>query len=201
MARLPLALAGIAATGALVLTPAPSPAAAPAPAPDPTPLLTARLAIFRTPMIHPQDEVRPIGRTLSAADAELARTRTSRLIADTPHVRIWAALDAGRLRLVSTFKDYDPALGPAPVGGEAPEPAWTDFFLLRGSAGGSYRAGRIGTTVLLVADGATRARLLRADGTVRKLKIRRNSIVTRAGQFDRITWRDRAGRPHGSGGV
>ena len=43
MARLPLALAGIVVTGALVLTPAWSPAAAPEPASDPTPLLTARL--------------------------------------------------------------------------------------------------------------------------------------------------------------
>lgn len=200
MARLPLALAGIVATGALVLTPAWSPAA-PEPASDPTPLLTARLAIFRAPMRHPQDEIRPLGRRPSAAEVARARRRTSRLIADTSHVRIWAALDAGHLRLVSTFKDYDPAQGPAPVGGEPPEPAWTDFFLLRGSAGGSYRAGRVGTTVLLVADGARRARLLRADGTVRKLTIRRNAIVTRAGEFDRVTWRDRAGRPHGSGGT
>ena len=193
MARLPLALAGIAATGALLLAGGPAPAAGPVP--DRTPQITAQLAIFRAPMRHPRDEIRPLDGVLTAAEADLAAHRSSRLIADTPRVRIWAALDADGLRLVSAFKRFDPALGPPPVGGEAPEPPWTDFFLLRGSAGGTYRDGQVGTRILLVADGARRARLLRADGTSRRLTIRRNAIVTRVGPTDRVVWRDAAGRP------
>jgi hypothetical protein len=195
MARLPLALAGIAAMGTLLLAGGPAPAAAPVP--DATPQIKARLAIFRAPMRHPQDEIRPIGTVLSADAAALAAQRSSRLIADTPQVRIWAALDDGRLRLVSAFKRFDPAFGPAPVGGEAPEPPWTDFFLLRGSAGGTYRDGQVGTRVLLVADGARRARLIRANGTSRRLTVRHNAIVTRVKATDRVVWRDAAGRRHG----
>jgi hypothetical protein len=195
MARLPLALAGIAATGTLLLAGGSAPAAAPAP--DATPEITAQLAIFRAPMRHPQDEIRPIGAALSADDAALAAQRSSRLIADTPQVRIWAALDGSGLRLVSAFKRFDPAFGPPPVGGEAPEPPWTDFFLLRGSAGGTYRHGQVGTRVLLVADGARRARLIRADGTSRRLTIRRNAIVARVLPTDRVVWRDASGRRRG----
>ena len=194
MARLPLALAGIAATGTFLLGGGPAPAATVVL--DATPQITARLAIFRAPMRHPQDEVRPISAVLSPDAAALAAQRSSRLIADTPQVRIWAALDDGRLRLVSAFKRFDPALGPPPVGGEAPEPPWTDFFLLRGSAGGTYRDGQVGTRVLLVADGARRARLIRENGTSRHLTIRRNAIVARVGPSDRVVWRDAAGRRH-----
>ncbi len=193
MARLPLPLVGMVIAGMLLVAPGPSPAA-PAPT-DQTAALTARLAIFRTPMRHPLDEIRPVTGTLSPEAAALAAARTSRLVADTPDLRVWAALDAGRLRLITAFKNFDPSLGPPPVAGEEPEPAWTEFFLLRGKAGGTYTAGKTHTRVLLVADGARRAVLVHADGTARRLRIRHNTIVVRVRENDRVVYRDRAGRP------
>ena len=193
MARLPLSLAGMAIAGTLLVAPGAT-SAAPAPA-DQTVTLTARLAIFRAPMRHPQDEILPVTGTLGPDAAALAAARTSRLIADTPQLRTWAALDGGRLRLVTAFKTFNPTFGPPPVAGEEPEPAWTEFFLLRGKAGGTYTAGKIHTRVLLVADGARRAMIVHADGSARRLAIRHNAIVVCVRDDDRVTYRDRAGRP------
>ena len=189
MARLPILLAGLAAAAALV--PAPVPAAEPVT--DAT--LTARLAVFRTPMRHPQDEVRPLGQELTDAESASAALRNSRLIADTPLLRVWAALDDGKLRLISTDKTPS-SYGPPPLAGEAPYPAWTAYFLTRGSAGGVFSVDRLRTSVLLVADGARGARLVRVDGRSKRLTIRRSTIVTRRTAADVVVWRDAQGRTH-----
>lgn len=193
MARLPKVLTGIVAGAALLLAPGATPAATPADAQA----LTAQLAVFRSAMRHPQDEVRAYGVTLTPEEAALAALRTSRLIADTSQVRVWVAIEDGRLRLLSSPKTLDPANGPAPVVGEAPGPTWSAFFGTHGYAGGAYRVGAAkGTRVLLVPDGATRARLVHRDGTSKRLVIRRNAIVTRAAASDHLVWRDAAGRRH-----
>jgi hypothetical protein len=168
---------------------------APAAARD-TAKLVAKLGVFRRPMRHPRDEVVPFATTLAPADAAIAASADSRLIADTPVLTTWAVIVKGRLRVVTAPKLANFGLTSDSANDGRPA---SEFLATLSRVTGGFSMGVDTTTVILVADGTTNARVVRADGTTTKLRITRNAIVATTPTHARVFWTDARGRRHDSG--
>jgi hypothetical protein len=189
--------AGALTAAALATTAAPSPGGQQSKEARDTAKFVAHLSIFRRPMRHPRDEILPVGRSATAVEAAIAAGRNSRLIADTPTIRVWAVLEHGRLRTVSANTAPGPLLG---YTFDEPRAKLTwKQFAKTGTASAGYGTETYAVNVLLLPDGSRDGLMVERDGTRTPLAIRRNAMVAQTKLSYQASWTDARGTRHKTG--